>query len=176
MPAIDWSVLHPAAVPLLLFGLRAADLTLATLRTLAITRGRSALAWVLGFTESGLFLIGAVGLIATLSEPLNLLAYAAGFATGNVIGLILEGRVLPSHALLRIYSPARASVVVDSLHREGWGATEVFAKGLGGTVGLVLCFAPRRDATRLRDRVIALDPEAVITLQNVRSLLGGWRP
>jgi len=175
-PAIDWSSLPPALVPALLFGLRAADLTLATLRTLAITRGRPLVSWLLGFTESGLFLLGAVGLLTTLTNPLNLLAYAAGFATGNVIGLSLESRVLPSHALVRIYSAARGSAIADALRREGWGATEIFGRGFGGSVEMILCFAPRRAANRLRDRVVALDPEAVITLQNVRSLLGGWRP
>jgi uncharacterized protein YebE (UPF0316 family) len=114
--------------------------------------------------------------LTTLTNPLNLLAYAAGFATGNVIGLSLENRVLPSHALVRIYSAARGTAIADALRREGWGATEIFGRGFGGSVEMILCFAPRRVANRLRDRVVALDPEAVVTLENVRSLLGGWRP
>jgi len=175
-PAIDWGSLSPGLVPALLFCLRAADLTLATLRTLAVTRGRPLLAWVLGFIESVLFLLGAAGLLATLTIPLNLLAYGAGFATGNVIGLSLEGRVLPTHALLRIYSTAQGPAIAEALRREGWGATETFGRGFGGSVELIFCFAPRRDANRLRDRVVSVDPDAVITLENVRSLLGGWRP
>ena len=175
-PSIDWGSLSSGLVPALLFSLRAADLSLATLRTLAVIRGRSGLAWMLGFTESVFFLLGAAGLLATLTNPLNLLAYGAGFATGNVIGLSLEGRLLPSHALVRIYSPAQGQAIAEALRREGWGVTETFGRGLEGSVELILCFAPKRDANRLRDRVVLLDPQAVITLQNVRSLLGGWRP
>ena len=37
---IDWLALSPGGVLLVLFALRAADLTLATLRTLAIIRGQ----------------------------------------------------------------------------------------------------------------------------------------
>ncbi len=41
-------------------------------------------------------------------------------------------------------------------------------------VELIFCYVPRRQAQRARRRVVAIDPEAVITVENVRALVGGW--
>ncbi len=105
--AIDWASLRPEAVPFILFGLRALDLTLSTFRVLALIRGRAKLAWMVGASEAVLFVLGASGLLSNLSDWRNILAYAAGFATGNVIGLTLERGLMPGHSLLRIYSAGR---------------------------------------------------------------------
>jgi uncharacterized protein YebE (UPF0316 family) len=172
--AIDWEALSPGAIPLILFGLRSLDLTLATVRMLSLIRGRAKLAWVLGVIESCLFVLGAAGLLSNLSDFRNVLAYAAGFATGIVIGLTLEQGLMPGHSLLRIYSAARGSAIVDALRGVGRGATEVPSRGLTGMVDLILCYVPRRQSGKVRRQVIAIDPDAVITAESVRALVGGW--
>ena len=172
--AIDWAALRPEAIPLVLFGLRALDLTLSTFRVLALIRGRAKLAWVVGASEAILFVLGASGLLSNLSDWRNILAYAAGFATGNVIGLTLERGLMPGHSLLRIYSAGRGEAAASALREIGRGVTELSARGLEGMVELIYCYVPRRQAQRARRRVLAIDPEAVITVENVRALVGGW--
>lgn len=172
---IEWGALAPAWVLLLLFLLRAGDLTLATVRMLTILRGRWLSSWVLGLMQSGLFMLGAAGLLTTLQNPLNLLAYAAGFASGNVLGLGLEDRLAPGHSLLRVVSRDRSEAVLSSLWQAGWGATELAGRGLEGTVGYILCYVPRRAVRSVQRSVLAVDPEAFINVQQVRALHGGWR-
>lgn len=172
--SVDWTALRPEAIPFVLFGLRAVDLTLSTLRMLALIRGRAKLAWVVGATEAVLFVLGASGLLSNLGDWRNILAYAAGFATGNVIGLTLESRLMPGHSLLRIYSAGRGEAVASALREIGRGVTELPARGLEGMVELIFCYVPRAQARKARRRVVAIDPEAVITDENVRALVGGW--
>lgn len=172
--AIDWTLLRPEAVPFVLFGLRATDLTLSTLRTLSLIRGRAVQAWILGALGSGLFVLAASGLLANLENWQNLVAYAAGFATGNVIGLTLERAVLPGHNLMRIYSAGRGDAIAAALRSVGRGVTELPARGLSGMVDLIHCYVPRTQSRRVRRRVVAVDPEAVINVESVRSLVGGW--
>ena len=173
---IDWLALSPGGVLLLLFVLRAADLTLATLRTLAIIRGQRALAWFLGFFASFFFILGAAGLLSNLSQPLSILAYAAGFATGTVLGLTLERQFLPANSLVRIYSPSRGGAIASALRKAGRGATEVAARGRGGPVDMIFTYIRRRQENRVRKEIRALDPEVVMTVENVRVLAGGWKP
>lgn len=174
--AIDWAALRPEYLPLFLFGLRAIDLTLATFRLLAVIRGRAWLAWFVGFFEAGIFVLGAAGLLANLAKPWSIAAYAAGFAAGNVIGMTLERVLLPGYSLLRIYSAGRGTRLAETLRGLGSGVTEVPARGLAGTVDLLFTFVRKRHVRRVRRHVLAADPQAVITVENVRSLVGGWSP
>lgn len=175
-PGIAWDLLTPAGVMLLLFTLRAADLTLAVLRVLAVVRGRPSLAWVLGFIEAVFFVLGAAGLLANLTQPLSILAYAAGFATGTALGMTLERRFLPANSLVRIYSPLRGHAISAALRAAGRGATDVPGRGLGGTVDVIYTYIRRRHENRVRREIQALDAEAVMTVENVRILAGGWKP
>ena len=170
-----WMGLVPAVVPLLLFAVRAADLTLATLRVFSIIRGRPALAWFLGFFEAVLFVLGAAGLLLNLTNPAAVVGYAAGFASGSAIGLTFERRFLPGNSLIRIYSPGRGSAIATALRDAGRGATEVGSRGLSGTLDTIFTFIRRRDENRLRKMIRDLDTEAVTTVESVRVLAGGWR-
>ncbi|GMR11653.1 MAG: DUF2179 domain-containing protein [Anaerolineae bacterium] len=175
-PGIDWLGLSPGAVLAVLFGLRTADLTLATLRVLAIIRGRPTVAWLLGFFGATLFILGAAGLLANITQPLSIVAYAAGFATGTAMGLTLERQFLPANSLVRIYSPSRGRAIASALREVGRGATEVPARGRGGTVDVIFTYIRRRQENRVRREIRKLDPEVVMTVENVRVLAGGWRP
>lgn len=172
---IDWGALRPEAIPLLLFSLRAGDLTLSTLRMLTVMRGRRLSAWMLALLQASFFMLGAAGLLSNLNDPLNVLAYAAGFATGNVIGMSLENRLAPGHSLLRVISRDRAEAVLHGLWGEGWGATQLPGRGQDGTVGYILCYIPRRALQAVQRVVRQADPEAFVTVQHVRALRGGWQ-
>jgi len=168
-----WEALPAGIVPWAIYLLRATDLTLSTLRMLAVVRGRRLLAWVLGFTGSLLFVTAIAGVLTALATGWGLLAYAAGYATGALVGMTIEAQLAPGRSLLRIFTPGSGEAVGEALRAAGMGATRIAARQPGGGE-LVLCYAPRREAARLGDLVIAAEPAATITSENVRSLHGGW--
>lgn len=170
-----WQIVPPGVLPFLIFAFRTSDLSLATIRMLSVVRGSRWLAWLTGFAQALLFVIAVAGVLSNLGNPWNLVAYAAGFATGNVVGILLEGRFGLGHSLLQILSPARAGAIAEELRREGFGVTELEANGTAGTVGLLLCNARNRELDRVRQRILAADPQAFVTAENVRALHGGWR-
>lgn len=163
--------LPPVAIPLAVFLLRALDLTLSTLRMLAVVRGRPLLAWVLGFFGALLFVSAVAGVLTALNGW-SLLAYAAGYATGSFVGMTVERRLAPGRSLLRIFTPAAGQAISDALHAAGLGATWIRAHPPGGD--LVLCYARRRDVPRARDLIASVDPTCDVTSENVRWLRGGW--
>ena len=87
-----------------IFSLRVCDMTLDTLRVLFVMRNRKAFAWLLGFFQSAIYVVAISSVLQNLDNPLNIVGYAAGFATGNVIGLLIEERLAIGHVQLSIIS------------------------------------------------------------------------
>ena len=174
MIGLNWDVFRPEFIPLIIFGLRTLDITVATLRMLLVIRGRKTLAWIFGLFQSASFVLGIAGVLSNLSNPLNLLAYAAGFATGNVVGITIEARLGPGRSLLRIVSSTWGALLTETLRGFGHGVTEVMARGLNGTVSVIYCYVPRREVFSTKAEILSVDPEAFVTVQDVRQLRGGW--
>lgn len=163
------------AVPPLIFLLRTVDLSLSTLRTLAIARGKRLVAWTLGFGQALLFVTAIAWTLENLNNPINLLAFALGFASGSVAGILIENRLAPGHSLLRVISAEQGPVIACVLHETGYGATELGGQSAQGEVSLVLSYLPRRMVDAARCRIAEVDPSALITVENVVQLRGGWR-
>jgi uncharacterized protein YebE (UPF0316 family) len=173
--SIPWDLVPQNLFPLAIYLVRTFDLTMATLRMLSVVRGKATVAWIIGFIQASFFILGIAGVLSNLNNPLNIIAYAAGFATGNVIGIFIESKVAPGHSLLRIISPERGNLISEELHNLGRGATEVSAQGKHGMVSLIYCYVPRREVRATKNHILRLDPEVFITVENVRELRGGWR-
>jgi uncharacterized protein YebE (UPF0316 family) len=170
-----WDSVPAAWVPLLIFIVRSTDLTFGTLRLLTVARGRKRLAWFLALCQSTLFVTAIAGLLTDLGSVAHLLAYAGGFATGNVIGMTLEAALAPGHSLIRIISTGRHEAMLEALQSQGWGATELLGHGQNGTVGSILCITPRRKVRRAMQTALKVDPHAFMTVENLREVRGGWR-
>ena len=171
-----WTQLPPLVVALIVFLLRTVDLTLDTLRLTSVARGRRTMVWVFGFAEALTFVLAISGVLATLGDPINVVAFAAGFATGTLMGIVIEEWMAPGHSLLRIISPTLGLSIQKRLHDQGYGATYLAGSGQHGAISLILTYAPRRRVDQVKDLVIGEDPSAFITVQQVRQLRGGWKP
>jgi uncharacterized protein YebE (UPF0316 family) len=171
---LSWDQIPEAYVPLIIFALRSIDLTVATLRMFLVVQGKKPLAWVFGLFQSTSFILGIAGVLGNLTNPLNLLAYAAGFATGNVIGMSIETHLSPGKTLLKVISSTRGTQLTDTLREFGHGVTEVYGQGIEGTVDVLYCYVPRREVRVTRAEILSIDPDAFITAQRVRLLQGGW--
>jgi uncharacterized protein YebE (UPF0316 family) len=92
-------------------------MTMDTLRVLVVLRGRKGIAWVLGFFQALIFVLAIGSVLSNLDNPLNVLGYAAGFATGNVVGMLIEERLAIGHVQLSIISSGRGSALADNCAR-----------------------------------------------------------
>jgi uncharacterized protein YebE (UPF0316 family) len=174
-PTLAWSELPSEWVPLLIFLLRTSDLTISTIRTLTIVQGRRTTAWLLALFQSSLFVTGVAGVLGDLDNLLNLVAYALGFAFGNVLGMAIESKIAPGHILLRITSSTLGEALTMQLREQDYGVTELSGLGMKGTVHIMLAFIPRREIRRVKGEILAIDPDAFITMEPVRQLRGGWK-
>ena len=158
----------------LIFLLRVGDMGLDTLRVLFVMRGKKALVWVLGFFQATIFILAIGIVLAGADNPLNIVAFAAGFATGNVVGMLIEERLAIGFIQMRIISPRLGSAIAEMLRGEGYAVTEVAARGKDGMVSLLSCSVQRKDVGHVRALVNQVDEMAFITAEDVRPVRRGF--
>ncbi|MBM3153157.1 MAG: DUF2179 domain-containing protein [Chloroflexi bacterium] len=159
-----------------IFLLRVADMTFDTLRLLFVVRGRKGISWLLGFFQSAIFVVAITTVLSDLDNPLNIIGYAAGFATGNVVGMWIEERLAIGYVKVTIVSSRLGTVLADSLRQAGFAVTEIPARGKDGMVSMLSCSVRRKDVTRVQSAVHETDPEAFVIAEDVRPLRRGfWR-
>ncbi|MCX6078523.1 MAG: DUF2179 domain-containing protein [Chloroflexi bacterium] len=171
-------LLSPAAWvgALTIFGMRVTDMSMDTLRVLFVMRGRKGIAWVLGFFQSMIYIMAITTVLSQLKNPLNIIGYAAGFATGNVIGMLIEERLAIGHIHLWIISPRLGVVMAQVLRDQGYGVTEISARGKDGMVSVLSVSVLRKDVRHVETLVHQKDPEAFMTSEDVRPVRRGfWR-
>jgi len=171
-------LLSPAAWigALTIFAMRVGDMSLDTLRLLFVMRGRKGIAWVLGFFEAVIYVLAITSVLSQLNNPLNVIGYAAGFATGNVVGMLIEEKLAIGHIHLRIVSPRLGVSMAQELRIEGYAVTEISARGKDGMVSMLSVSVLRKDVAHVEALVHEKDPEAFMTSEDVRPVRRGyWR-
>ncbi len=168
--------LQPWQLALMIFFLRIIDMALDTIRVLFVVRGRKGLAWVLGFFQSLVFVIAISSVLTKLSDPLTILGYAAGFATGNVLGMFIEERMAIGFIQLTAVSSNRGAAIAEQLRENGYAVTEIPGRGRNGTVTLLSCAVRRKEIDHAETVVMEADPTAFVTVEDVRPVRRGfWR-
>lgn len=166
----------PILIIIIIFLLRVCDMSLDTIRVLFVFRGKKTLAWVLGFFQSMLFVIAITSVLANMDNFLNIIAYAAGFATGNVVGMNIENRLAIGHIHMTIFSPKAGPRIVDALRNAGFAVTELSGRGRSGMVSVLHVAVLRKKVMEIENIVLDMDQEAFITAEDVKPLRRGfWR-
>ena len=167
---------HAWLFALMIFGLRVADMSLDTIRVLFVVRSKKLLVWVLGFFQSLIFVVAISSVLTQLDNILNVFGYAMGFATGNVVGMLIESRLAIGHVLVTIISSSRGAVIAEHLRESGYAVTEIAGRGKNGTVFELHASVLRKDVTKIETVILEADPQAFITAEDVRPVRRGfWR-
>lgn len=159
---------------LFIFFARITDVSLGTMRIMLISRGYRQYAPILGFFEVLIWLVTISKALASLSGPLSYVVYAAGFATGNYVGMLIEGRISLGYQALRIITSHQVSALPISLREEGYTLTVIKGKGLRGDVAIIFMVVRRRDIKHVLDIVTTLEPGAFITSEDVKPFNTGF--
>lgn len=156
--------------------LRIGDVSLFTLRTVMIMQGRRVLATAIGFIESLIFILAISQVLAGVTSWVHMVGYAAGFASGTYIGLLLEQLFAIGHVQLRVISKSLGQEIAQKLWDEGFGATVVEGHGRLGPRPLVFCVIKRKNAKSVLRLIDSVDPDAFITFSDNRAVAHGFIP
>lgn len=166
-----WTLL---AVPALIFLARVLDVSVGTLRISMVARGHRVLAPVLGFFESLIWLVAISQVVQHLDRVVHYLAWAAGYAAGTWVGLVLEEKLAFGLVAVRIITKEDAADLLKELEESAFDTTSFAARGLKGRVRLLFSVIRRRDLERFRTIVERRHPNAFVSISDVRAASEGF--
>lgn len=160
--------------PVIIFFLRIGDVSLSTLRILLAMRNQKVLVPLIGIGEVTIWIFAVGNAIRHLDSPWHVLGYAFGFATGSVVGMLIEEKLAIGLATMQIISRKPADGLADSLRALGCGVTQFAGAGREGPVQVIYSVVQRRRLREVLAEVDRWDPEAFITLEEPREIRRGW--
>jgi len=121
-----------------------------------------------------LVVIGQI--LGKLGAWYHFVAYSAGFATGNYVGILIEERLAMGTALLRVVTREDPASLIERLNKHDIGATQMGAQGATGPVRILMAVIHRRDLSAVLAEIRAAMPDAFYTIEDVRSVSHGIFP
>jgi uncharacterized protein YebE (UPF0316 family) len=152
-------------IPLLIFCARITDVSIGTVRMILVISGVKYVAAVLGFVEVLIWALAVGGVIKYLGEPIALIAYGSGFATGTLIGMTIEDRIAIGHRIIRIINPKPDIDVSAMLRDREYRVTRIEGSGMHGPVEVAFLIVRRRIVPAVLDLVRDLAPDAFVTIE-----------
>lgn len=161
---------------LYIFVARIIDVALGTLRILAVARGQRRLAPILGFIEVFIWVTAVAQIVRDVQNWLGYLAYAAGFAVGNYVGMALEQRMAHGTMAVRIFVASGGEQLAGNLHAAGYGVTLLDGRGANGPVKVLFTMIPRWALPEVQQLIHDSHPQAFYSVEEVRTTAEGIFP
>jgi len=155
-------------LPLFIFLARIIDVSLGTLRIIFVTKGMKRVAPFVGFFEILIWLLAISRIMQDLDNWVSYIAYAAGFATGNFVGMYIEERLAIGHEMIRVITRKDATALIDDLRGGGYGVTSVSARGIEGDVAVIYIIAKRSMIKNVLDKINHFNPHALYTVEAIK--------
>ncbi len=167
----DWVLL-----PLLVFFARICDQSIGTLRVVFIAKGHKNIAPIMGFFETLIWIIVIREIFSDISNPLCFIAYAAGFATGNYVGMLIEERLSLGNVIARVILPGDEPALMEALRKENFGFTIIDGEGRNGKVKIIFIVLNRVDLAKFREVLNSASPNAFYSIEDVKQVKEGIFP
>lgn len=153
---------------------RICDVSLATLRTILLTKGMSKIAAAIGFFEVIIYIKVLGSVVNQLDNWFYLIAYAIGFAMGNLIGSKLEKFFAFGDAQIRIILTDQQAYAIQDLRDKGFGVTVFRGEGRDGERLMVLITLKRKRVSEVFNYFHEKDINAFISVNDISSQMGAY--
>jgi len=147
--------------------------SIGTMRIIFVSKGKRNIAPILGFFEVLIWIIAISKIMQNLDNYVNYVAYAAGFATGNFVGMIIEEKLAMGIQMIRIFINEKGMELVTLLNKSGFGATTIEAHGAKEKIFLVYSIVHRNELERVLDIINGFNPKAFYTIEDVKAVNEG---
>jgi len=166
----DFPFWEYVGIPLLICLARICDVTIGTIRIMYVARGIKVLSAILGFFEVLIWLFAIGQIISNLTNVVNYIAFATGYALGNYIGITIEEKLSVGVLMLRIITRDKTDTLVRALREAGFGITTVDGQGIYGPVDVIFTVINRTDLKGVVEIIKEHHPQAIYSVQDVKSV------
>lgn len=161
-------------LPLLIFLSRVLDVSIGTMRLIFVSKGFKILAPMLGFFEVTIWLLAIGQIMQHLNNIMCYIAYGAGFAMGNYIGIVLEEKMSIGTVLIRVIPKLNTDKLIDFLREREFAVTTVDVEGMSGKVKMLLSIVNRKHTKEYIEAVNQFNPKAFYTIEDIGSVKEGY--
>jgi len=114
--------MHPVLLYIIIFIAKIIEVTIGVLRMVLITKGERKLATVIAFFEIVIWLLVVSTVLVDITEdPFKVLAYAAGFAFGQMFGSLLEDKIALGNIRVEIIADEDIGIkLANHLREQVW--------------------------------------------------------
>lgn len=171
---------------LFIFFARILDVSIGTIRTIMTVQGRTLISFILALFEITIWVLVASTVINQLKEqPIFIVFYAFGYASGNVIGITVEKKLAFGIIILKLLTRTAGQEIADFLRSKGQPVTVFIGEGMRGPVCELYIACRRRDLKWILPEVKQFDQNVFYIIEQARDIsrvlkpvyspLGGWR-
>jgi len=156
-------------LPLLIFSARILDVSFGTIRVIFIMQSNKRFAPLIGFFESFIWLVAVSQIIKNIDNIITYVAFAGGYGTGTLVGLIIEEKLAFGKVLIRIITKKAATELIHFLEDNNFYFTNVPAKGRYGKVNVLFSVINRDRLPLIFKGIRTYNPNAFYTIESVKS-------
>ena len=166
----------PFFIYVFIFFAKLIEVSFATVRVVLINRGEKLKGAFIGFFEIMIWVIVISNVLDGLfNDPIKLIVYCLAFSCGNYFGVVVEGKLAIGLAQIQVVvSNDEKHAICDALRAKGFGVTMLDGQGMDGPVDVLLIFVKRKAVPEALTVVRGFNPQAVITINDVRHLRNGY--
>lgn len=159
-----------------IFVAKIVEVSLATVRTVLITKGERRLGAIIGFFEVILWIIIVSSVISGLAEdPLKVVVYALGFALGNYFGSMIEEKIgIGLAEIVTIVNREHGESLAEHLRDRDFAVTVLEGDGKTKPKNVLFLFLPRKRVREALKFIKEHEPSAVVTVSETKPLYGGY--
>lgn len=157
-----------------IFFARIIDVSLGTVRMILTIRGERYISAVIGFFEIMVYVVALGKVIGSLDEPVKLILYCLGFASGVIVGSWLEGVLALGYQGIQVIMDNDNQELVEQLREEGYAITTWKAEGLSGPKLVLNLVVKRGISLKIAERIREHDEHAFIVFMEPKSFAGGY--
>lgn len=157
-----------------IFIAKISHVSLGTIRIIYLTRGKSFTAAVVGFFEVIIYLVALTTVLDNLDHWSNILVYGLGYATGNIIGSMIEEKIAVGFVNVQIITVQNCGSLEEQLREQGYGVTSMPCYGKEGAHRTLQVLLKRRELPNFLKIMQQTAPDAFVSIFDTRKIMGGY--
>jgi len=152
---------------LLIILARITDVSLGTLRMVAVIQGRRVFATVLGFFEAVVYVCVVAKVLLNMDQPVYAVAYGLGYAAGIYLGMFIEQRLAFGKQLVFLLT-AKGPELAEVLRAGDYRVAEVRGHVPEGERTILCVEVPRRETQKLIRLANTVDERCAFIVHDIR--------
>jgi uncharacterized protein YebE (UPF0316 family) len=162
---------------IIIFFAKIIEVSFSTIRLVYINKGERVKGAILGFVEIMIWLVVVSSVLNNITEdPIKVFIYAAAFSLGNYLGVTIESKIAVGLSSIQVVVDQKdGEILADALRDQGYGVTIIEGKGKSESIKNLLFIQLKRKKIPAAIKLIKeYNPEAYITINDIKTMLGGY--